>query len=73
PDLLAMKRDGLAFSEEQVAFLVKAVSDRSMDDCQLGALLMAINLQDMTDPETIALTKGMRDSGSVFSWPKDWR
>ncbi|XP_047470642.1 thymidine phosphorylase-like isoform X2 [Penaeus chinensis] len=73
PDLLAMKRDGLAYSEDQIAFLVRSVSDRSMDDCQLGALLMAVKLQDMTDAETIALTKGMRDSGSVFSWPKDWR
>lgn len=41
PDLLAMKRDGLAYSEDQIAFLVRSVSDRSMDDCQLGEWVVA--------------------------------
>lgn len=72
PDLLAIKSNGGEWTEDQVAFLVRSISNKSLDDCQLGAMLMAIKLRGMTDRETVALTCNMRDSGSVFSWPKEW-
>ncbi|XP_066951221.1 thymidine phosphorylase-like isoform X1 [Macrobrachium rosenbergii] len=72
PDLLAKKSEGGIFSEEEIAFIVRSVCDRVIDDCQLGALLMSIKLRGMTDGETVSLTKAMRDSGKVMSWPEDW-
>ncbi|XP_068206962.1 thymidine phosphorylase-like [Palaemon carinicauda] len=72
PDLLAKKSEGGIFSEQEIAFIVRSICDRNIDDCQLGALLMSVKLRGMTDGETIALTKAMRDSGTVMSWPIDW-
>lgn len=34
---------------------------------------MAIYLRKMNDRETTVLTKAMRDSGDVLSWPQDWK
>lgn len=73
PDLLSKKSEGEFFCKDEIAFLVRAICDRTIDDCQLGALLMAIKLRGMTDGETVALTKGMRDSGTVMSWPLSWQ
>lgn len=72
PDLLAAKMDGGNFTEEQVAFLVQKVTDGSLDDCQLGALLVAIKVRNMNSQEVVALTRCMRDSGRVLEWPQEW-
>ncbi|KAK8750116.1 hypothetical protein OTU49_015244 [Cherax quadricarinatus] len=71
-DLLAFKIKGGELTDNQINFLARAITDRTMDDCQLGALLMCIKLKGMTDQETVALTRAMRDSGSVMCWPEDW-
>ncbi|KAK8378489.1 hypothetical protein O3P69_011185 [Scylla paramamosain] len=73
PDLLATKMQGGNFSEDQVAFLIQKVTDGSMDDCQLGALLVAIKVRGMNSQEVVALTRCMRDSGRVLEWPQEWR
>lgn len=72
PDLIAKKSEGEVFSEQEIIFLVRSICDRTIDDCQLGALLMCIKLRDMIDDETVALTTAMRDSGTVMAWPLDW-
>lgn len=71
-DLLAAKIRGDKLTGEQVAFLVQKVTDGTMDDCQLGALLTAIKVCGMDMQEVVALTRCMRDSGRVLSWPSDW-
>nr|XP_022292983.1 thymidine phosphorylase-like isoform X2 [Crassostrea virginica] len=45
-----------------------------VEDCQLGAMLMAICWKDLTDEETVCLTKYMRDSGDLLGpWPAEWK
>ncbi|CAL4067048.1 unnamed protein product [Meganyctiphanes norvegica] len=72
PDLIDLKSRGSDLSMEQVAYVVKCITEGNMEDSQLGALLMAIKLKGMSAKETIALTRAMRDSGSVLSWPSEW-
>ncbi|XP_072003714.1 thymidine phosphorylase isoform X2 [Engystomops pustulosus] len=43
-----------------------------VQDCQLGALLMAIRLKGMNPEETMTLTKEMVASGCVLEWPEEW-
>ncbi|XP_045118967.1 thymidine phosphorylase-like isoform X1 [Portunus trituberculatus] len=72
-DLLATKMEGGHFTEEQVACIIQMVTDGSMDDCQLGALLVAVKVFGMNPEEVVALTRYMRDSGRVFEWPQEWK
>lgn len=72
PDLINLKSQGSDLSKEQMAYVVKSITEGNMESSQLGALLMAIKLKGLTSKEVIALTRAMRDSGSVLSWPSDW-
>ncbi|XP_069814053.1 thymidine phosphorylase [Dendropsophus ebraccatus] len=72
PDVIAKKRDGLTLSTQEIRHVVKAAMTGQAQDCQLGALLMAIRLQGMNPEETMALTKEMVASGSVLKWPEEW-
>lgn len=67
-DLIAAKRDGKALSPDQIATLVRGLSDGSLSDAQAGALAMAIVLRGMNATETTALTLAMRDSGQRLAW-----
>lgn len=69
-EIIRKKRDGHALTEEEIAFFVKGVTDGSIADCQTGALTMAVFLNGMTAPETTALTREMKNSGDVLSWPE---
>ena len=63
-DVIAAKRDGLALSREQIDFVVAGVTDGSLPDYQISALLMAIVLRGMTPEETWWLTDAMVRSGA---------
>lgn len=67
-DLIALKRDGAALSPNQIATLVRGLSDGSLSDAQAGALAMAVVLRGMDATETTALTLAMRDSGQKLHW-----
>ncbi|HAW15578.1 MAG TPA: thymidine phosphorylase [Clostridiales bacterium] len=64
-DIILDKRYGRELSSEQIDFFVKGVTDGSIPDYQISALLMAIVLNGMTDRETTDLTMKMAYSGHV--------
>ncbi len=65
-EIIAKKRDGQALSGQEIAFFVRGVTDGSLPDYQIAALLMAIYLRGMSDQETVALTREMMHSGLVL-------
>ncbi|XP_061176775.1 thymidine phosphorylase-like [Saccostrea echinata] len=73
PALIAKKRDGGQLTPEEMKYFVREVVNGGVQDCQLGAMLMAIYFKDLSDDETNCLTKAMRDSGDVLGpWPVEW-
>uniref|UniRef100_UPI0037E91169 thymidine phosphorylase-like n=1 Tax=Semicossyphus pulcher TaxID=241346 RepID=UPI0037E91169 len=72
PDLIRKKRDGETFCDEEIKTFVEAVTNKTMQECQIGAMLMAIWQKGMVAKETMTLTREMMLSGEVMSWPKEW-
>ena len=48
-DVIAKKRDGQALSQQDIEEFIRGVSDTTIPDYQVSALLMAIVLRGMTD------------------------
>jgi pyrimidine-nucleoside phosphorylase len=69
PTLIEHKREGGAFSAEQINFLIAGLTDGSIPEYQWSALAMAIYFRGMTAEETWLLTRAMRDSGTVIQYP----
>ncbi len=65
-DLIRKKRDGIALSAGEIAFLVDGAVDGSIAPEQLSAWLMAAWIRGLTREETCSLTLAMRDSGEKF-------
>ena len=42
PDLIAKKRDGLELSPKEIEQFIEGLSNETVQDCQIGAMLMAI-------------------------------
>ena len=66
PELIAHKRDGGAFSEDELRLLVNRYARGELPDYQMAALARAIYFRGMTPAETTAYTLAMRDSGRVM-------
>ncbi|MDP3059034.1 MAG: hypothetical protein Q8N36_06215, partial [bacterium] len=62
-DLIKKKRDGKAFEKEEIEHLISSITEGTIPDYQVSALLMAIYFQGMTDEETADLTLAMANSG----------
>lgn len=67
-EIIKTKRNGQVLSSAEIQQFVQGLTDDSFSDSQAAALAMAIYLNGMTVPETVALTLAMRDSGTVLNW-----
>ena len=61
-ELIEKKRDGIELTPGEIDWFIHNVMNKTIDDCQLSALLMSIYFNGMTDKET----KSLIDS-STFS------
>lgn len=65
-DLILKKRDGGKLTKDEIEFFIKGVTDSSIPDYQVSAMLMAIYFQDLDNEETSELTMAMAHSGGTF-------
>ncbi|XP_062851012.1 thymidine phosphorylase isoform X2 [Trichomycterus rosablanca] len=72
PDMIRQKRDGGQLSTEEIHAFVQGVKSATIQESQIGAMLMAIWQKGMVPEETLALTQEMMMSGEVFHWPEEW-
>ncbi|CAF0918204.1 unnamed protein product [Rotaria sp. Silwood1] len=70
PDLIAKKRDGLELNSTEIQQFIDGLTNGEVQDCHVGAMLMAIFLKSMTEKEICSLTMSMRDSGRRLKWPQ---
>jgi len=65
-EVIQKKRDGGNLTPQEIAAFVRGYMSSQVADYQVAAWLMAIYLNGMTPDETLALTREMRDSGTVL-------
>lgn len=65
-DLIERKRYGETLTREEIAFIVKGATDKSIPDFQISAFLMAVVFAGMTDEEMTDLTMEMAHSGTML-------
>ena len=65
-DLIIKKRDGNTLSTEEINFFINGVTNKTIPDYQISAMLMAIYLKGLDKRETADLTMAMTHSGSVL-------
>ncbi len=65
-DIIEKKRDKHPLDDKELEFFVSGVTDKSIPDYQISALLMAILLNGMDRRETLTLTTLMAKSGDTL-------
>uniref|UniRef100_A0A8C2SR66 Thymidine phosphorylase n=1 Tax=Coturnix japonica TaxID=93934 RepID=A0A8C2SR66_COTJA len=72
PELIRKKRDGERLRDNEIRSFVRAVTDGTAQQGQIGAMLMAVRLRGMDQHETLSLTRAMMESGRELEWPQEW-
>jgi thymidine phosphorylase len=67
-EIIRRKREGDVLSDAEIAFFVKGIADETISEGQVAAFAMAVFFNGMTMDERAALTRNMRDSGTVLDW-----
>lgn len=67
-EIIRRKREGDVLSDAEIAFFVKGIADEAISEGQVAAFAMAVFFNGMTMDERAALTRNMRDSGTVLDW-----
>lgn len=66
--ILAKLRHGTRPEPEEMTWAAGALADGTLSDAQAGAFAMGICLVGLSQEACVALTLGMRDTGSVLEW-----
>jgi pyrimidine-nucleoside phosphorylase len=64
-EIIRKTKHKVPLTAEEIRGLVNGYVSGSIPDYQVSAWLMAVNLNSLTDEETLCLTTAMRDSGDV--------
>ncbi len=67
-EFIRRKRDGNELAAADIAKFISDLTSGSVSEGQAAAFAMAVFLRGMTRAEAVALTRAMRDSGTVLSW-----
>ncbi|SMH60378.1 thymidine phosphorylase [Azospirillum agricola] len=67
-EIVRAKRDGVALDAATIAAFVRGITDGSVTESQAAAFAMAVFFRGMDLGERVALTRAMRDSGTVMEW-----
>ena len=67
-EIIRKKRDGGALSEAELQFLAHGITHGGLTEGQVAAFAMAVFFRGMNGDERVALTRAMRDSGTVLRW-----
>jgi len=70
-EIIRRKRDGEVLTKEEIAFFAAGIGNGTISEGQIAAFAMAVFFKGMTVDERVALTEGMRDSGTVLQWKLD--
>lgn len=65
-DIINKTKRAVPLSDEEIDFLVEGYTNGDIPDYQMSAWLMAVCVNGLTEHETAALTKAMRDSGDIL-------
>ncbi|XP_015376418.1 PREDICTED: pyrimidine-nucleoside phosphorylase-like [Diuraphis noxia] len=55
-------------TNDEIKFFVKCTVDGCIDQCQIGAMLMALYLNDLTNAEVCNMTTAMANSGKILKF-----
>ncbi|ESO89723.1 hypothetical protein LOTGIDRAFT_218516 [Lottia gigantea] len=72
PQLIMKKRNKEELSKQDIQDFIDAVVQDKAEGVQIGAMLMAMLLNDLTVTETTHLTNVMMNSGDTLKWPEEW-
>lgn len=67
-EIVRAKRDGVALDATTIQAFVRGITDGSVTESQASAFAMAVFFRGMDLGERVALTRAMRDSGTVMDW-----
>ncbi len=67
-EIIRRKRDGAALAPEEIACMVRGLTDGSISEGQVAAFAMAVFFRGMTMDERVALTRAMVESGTTLAW-----
>lgn len=67
-EIVRAKRDGGTLDDTTIQAFVRGITDGSVTESQASAFAMAVFFRGMDLGERVALTRAMRDSGTVMDW-----
>jgi len=67
-EFIRQKRDGKELAHGDIGDFIAGLTQGSVSEGQAAAFAMAVFLRGMSRAEAVALTRAMRDSGTVLSW-----
>ncbi|WP_342151402.1 thymidine phosphorylase [Methylorubrum sp. SB2] len=67
-EIIRDKRDGRALSEADIAGFIAGLTAERVTEGQAAAFAMAVFFRGLSLDERVALTRAMRDSGTVLDW-----